>query len=60
MPQKPLKISKYSDTIRGPKLWNYFLNKNIKAINCVIIDCTVFLDSGWFLRVQLIFVLLLQ
>ena len=27
IPQMQLKISKYSITIRGPKLWNNFLNK---------------------------------
>ena len=34
MPQKQLSISKYSITIRGPKLWNNFLSKKIKTINC--------------------------
>ena len=34
MPQKQLKISKYSITIRGPKLWNNLLHKKIKTINC--------------------------
>ena len=33
MPQKKLKISQYSITIRGPKLWNNFLNKKSKLLN---------------------------
>ena len=56
IPQKQLKVSKFSISVRGPKIWNNFLSNQTKSINSLSLFKTTIPGSLYSRKPQCIMV----